>query len=245
MSKARMALAGIGLLACTATWGAPAPADVVGSIQATIPSTHITAVETTPLDGVYEVTAGTNIFYMQPGKKLLLVGHLFDLTSTTDLTQPKVDALQAKASGVKWGELPTVGRITAGDKAGKRSLAAFLDPDCPYCKAAYRALKDAKGVQVHYLMLPLDGLHPGTRDKSANVLCAADPATALSKAMAGMAVGHGVDTCLAQAGKDMDAVAAYATAHGIQGTPYFVTSDGKVMPGFGDALTQWLQGDSK
>lgn len=233
------------LLASAASWGAPAPADVVDGIRAMIPGTTLSSVTTTPLEGVYEVTAGPNIFYMQPGKKLLLVGHLFDLASTADLTQPKLDALQAKASGVKWAELPSVARVASGDKTGKRHLAAFLDPDCPYCKAAFKALRDVQGVQVDYLMLPLDGLHPEARGKAADVLCAADPTAALGKAMGGKAVPAASADCRTRVGKDMDTVAAYASAHGIQGTPYFVTGDGKVIPGFGDALTQWLQQGDK
>lgn len=233
------------LLAATASVAAPAPAEVADGIRAMIPGTTISGVETTPLEGLYEVTAGPNIFYMQPGRKLLLVGHLFDLASTTDLTQPKLDALQARASGVKWAELPTVARIAGGDKAGTRHLAVFLDPECPYCKAAWRALKDVRGVQVDYLMLPLDGLHPQARGKAADVLCAADPAGALGKAMAGEAVPAAGAGCRTRVGKDMDTVAAYATAHGIGGTPYFVTGDGKVLPGFGDPLTQWLQQGDK
>ena len=59
------------------------------TIRAMIPDTDIQAINPTPLDGVYEVVAGQNIFYMQPGKPYLLVGHLFDLSTAEDLTQLK------------------------------------------------------------------------------------------------------------------------------------------------------------
>ena len=64
-------------------------ASVDETIRAMIPGTDIQAINPTPLDGVYEVVAGQNIFYMQPGKPYLLVGHLFDLSAAEDLTQLK------------------------------------------------------------------------------------------------------------------------------------------------------------
>lgn len=62
---------------------------VDAAIHTLVPGTDIQAINPTPLDGVYEVVAGQNIFYMQPGKPYLLVGHLFDLSTAEDLTQLK------------------------------------------------------------------------------------------------------------------------------------------------------------
>lgn len=73
---------------------------VDASIQAMIPSTAIKTIRPTPLNGVYEVVAGQNIFYMQPGKPYLLVGHLFDLSTSQDLTQLTKDNDQAAQTPV-------------------------------------------------------------------------------------------------------------------------------------------------
>ena len=62
--------------------------DAVQALRPSVDET-IQAIHPTPLDGVYEVVAGQNIFYMQPGKPYLLVGHLFDLSTSEDLTQLK------------------------------------------------------------------------------------------------------------------------------------------------------------
>ena len=66
---------------------------VDAAIHTLVPGTDIQAINPTPLDGVYEVVAGQNIFYMQPGKPYLLVGHLFDLSTAEDLTQLKKNQL--------------------------------------------------------------------------------------------------------------------------------------------------------
>jgi thiol:disulfide interchange protein DsbC len=232
----------LALLASAATLAAPAPADVATNIRAMLPSTEVKAINTTALDGVYEVTAGQNIFYMQPSKKVLLVGHLFDLSTGNDITQPKQDALQAAAFNIQWDKIPTAARISVGDEKAKKEVVAFLDVDCPYCKQAYKVLQATPGIRVHYVMLPLDGLHPESHDKTLDILCAADPRAALDDGMAGKPVPQANNTpCSAQAAKGLDEVAKYAAAHQIQGTPFFVTNSGLVVPGLGDALTQWLQ----
>ncbi|MDD5395000.1 MAG: DsbC family protein [Thiothrix sp.] len=242
VNKTTRSLVLLALLASTAALAAPAPADVAGNIRALLPSTEVKSVETTGLEGVYEVTAGQNIFYMQPGKKILLVGHLFDLGTGKDMTQPQQDALQAAAYNIQWDKIPTAARISVGDEKAKREVVAFLDVDCPYCKQAYTALQATAGIRVHYVMLPLDGLHPESRDKTLNILCAADPPAALGTGMAGKPVPLSSNTaCRAKAATGLDGVAKYAAAHQIQGTPFFVTNSGLVVPGLGDALTQWLQ----
>ncbi|WP_287602423.1 disulfide isomerase DsbC N-terminal domain-containing protein [Thiothrix sp.] len=75
------------------SWAAWFKPTTMQAIQALIPGTTVSEVRPTPLDGVYEVIAGPNIFYMQPGKPYLLVGHLFDLSNSEDLTQLKKDQL--------------------------------------------------------------------------------------------------------------------------------------------------------
>ena len=230
-------------LAAGEGYTAPAPQDVATKLKALMPGTDITSVDTTPLEGLYEVTAGGNIFYMQPDKAFLVVGHVFDLKTTEDITQPKMDKLQAAKYRVQWEDIPAAARISVGDAKASKQVVAFLDVDCPYCKQAYKVLKDAKGIRVHYVMLPLDGLHPESRGKTLNILCAADPKVALDNGMLGLPVPNaGTDGCRATKGKELDEVAKYAVAHQIQGTPFFVTNDGLAVPGMGDNLTQWIQG---
>lgn len=234
------------LLAAGASQAAPAPQDVAAKFKALLPGTDITAVDTTALDGLYEVTAGGNIFYMQPDKPLLVVGHLFDLKTTEDITQPKLDKLQAATYRVKWEEIPTAARFSVGDAKASKQVVAFLDVDCPYCHQAHRLLQAAKGIRVHYVMLPLDNLHPEAREKTLNILCADDPIAAMDKGMAGLPVPRaGSDECRADKSTALAEAAHYAVAHQIVGTPFFVTNDGLVVPGLGDKLTQWLQGSNK
>lgn len=243
MRKSLLALV-VGVLLSGSALAETAPTAIADKIKALLPGTEIASVETTPFDGVYEVTAGQNIFYMQPDKSYLLVGHLFDMKTTQDITQPKKDKLKAASLKMDWGSIPSVGRVTVGDKKdAKREVAAFLDVDCPYCKQAYQLLKDAKGVKVHFVMLPLDGLHPEAREKTVNILCADDKAAALGGAMAGLPIPKASKgDCAIKAGTELAEVAKFAAVNNIQGTPFFVTNDGLVVPGMGDELVKWVQG---
>ena len=218
---------------------------VKAQIQTTLPGTQIDQVRVTPLVNVYEVVAGSNVFYMQPGKPILVVGHLFDVQLQQDLTQPVLEQVQTMQYHLTWQDLPSQGRITLGK--GAREIAVFLDMDCPYCREAFTVLNQAiktSHLTVQVYLLPLEGLHEGTTAKSLAVLCSSDPASALTQAMTTTFTSEASAVCKSGATDTLKANAQFAEQHGIHGTPFFITPDNTLLPGFDNRLVQWIQKDS-
>jgi thiol:disulfide interchange protein DsbC len=213
--------------------------EVAKSIQAVLPSTKITRIARTPIDGLYEVVTGRNIIYMQPGKNFLMVGHLFDIDASTDVTQEALDELERKQR-VDWSSLPTKGRVIVKGRSDKE-IAVFFDPDCQFCAEAVKALTES-GVTVHYLMLPLESLHPEASEHAKAILCATDPAKALVQFMGEPSlVAPASEPCKTEKDNDLAAVASAAKQIGVKGTPYFVLPTGLIFPGFGEPVKNWLE----
>ncbi len=69
---------------------------VLKAWQETLPSTPIDAVFRLPEfdGGLFEIQAGGKIFYGNRDGSLLLLGHLYEVETNTDLTQSRINALQ-------------------------------------------------------------------------------------------------------------------------------------------------------
>lgn len=236
-------------LAMTASILAPmvqaaSPCDgLQAALKQTMPGTKIDAVRESEIPGLCETVMGRNIAYVSPAMPgLLMIGHIFDLSAQRDFTQEKLDALRDKTSTLKWNELPLKGAVVTGTKGAPR-VAVFTDPDCPYCRKLEQSLATMDGIEIHHLLLPLDGLHPESREKSVSILCAKDQAKALKEAMVDgkpLPSMDGKAACRIGADGHMKAVSDFASANGIHGTPYLVREDGKVLQGFREqGLKEW------
>lgn len=69
-------------------------------IRALLPNTTIDQIKPSAWHNVYEVIAGDNVFYVQPGKPMIMVGHLFNLATAEDMTQISKDAASIKTQPV-------------------------------------------------------------------------------------------------------------------------------------------------
>jgi len=90
---------------------------------------NISAIWRTPVSGIYEITTGRNIYYMDRSGKYLISGHLFETTEKKDLTAARLEQINK----IDWSMLPLDKAIVSGD-AGGVEMAVFTDPDCPYCR---------------------------------------------------------------------------------------------------------------
>jgi len=229
------------------------------SVRQAMPSTKIDAITPTPIPGLVEVLAGQNVLYADTSGRWLLVGHLYDLKTAWDLTAER----KTQLSRLDWQELPLDAAVHYGE--GPLKLAIFSDPDCPWCRKLNKALRQAEGIEVWEIMFPVPALHPEARDKAARILCHARPAEALARV--GSMDGPGSATQDAKAemnGKALegeppsadctertlqlvDQAMAFGRAHGVQGTPTLVASDGRVRNGYLplDQLRAWLAQGAK
>jgi thiol:disulfide interchange protein DsbC len=112
---------------------------------------------------------------------------------------------------------------------GKRKVAVFQDPNCPYCKRFERDLQKVDNVTVYMFLYPILG--PDSSDKSRNVWCAKDKGKAWEDWMLR-------NQAAAAASCDTTALARnveFGKQHKITGTPTLLFLDGTRIPGAIDA----------
>jgi thiol:disulfide interchange protein DsbC len=183
----------------------------------------IDEVSKTPIAGLYEIRVGTNIFYSDEQGNYLIEGVLVDTKTRTNLTEARLDKLNA----IDVSTLPVKDAIVYKQGNGSRKLVVFADPNCGYCKKFERDLLQAKDVTIHTYLYPILG--NDSTEKSRNIWCAKDSAKAWRAWM--------IDgTAPSKAGADCDASVLQRNTelgrkHRINGTPALFFEDGKRVPG--------------
>jgi len=208
------------------------PPKVAEQIRQQNSDLNIDAIRRTPVSGLYEVTIGNAVYYVDQTGKYLISGHLFDTKSKQDLTAARLEDLNR----IDWSILPLDKAIVSGDADGLE-LAVFTDPDCPYCRQFEHALKGIQGVKVYTFLMPLVQLHPDALRKAEAIWCARDRHAALTQVMVENKEisGGGCDTPL-------NDIATLAAKLNIQGTPTLIARDGRKIGGAlpADQLKAWL-----
>jgi thiol:disulfide interchange protein DsbC len=113
----------------------------------------IDEIRRTPMANLFEVRVGNEIYYSDAQGNHLIQGQLIDTRSRRDLTQERLDRINA----IAFDSLPLKDAITLVRGNGKRKLAVFEDPNCGYCKRFERDLQKVNDVTVHVFLMPILG----------------------------------------------------------------------------------------
>jgi len=196
--------------------------DFKGRFTKAYPKTQLSSVETTAIPGVYEVTMGRNIAYVSEDTRYFMFGTLYDMKTSTDLTANKREL----AARVDFSKLPLKNAIVIKNGNGKRSVAVFTDPDCPYCLQLHKELSGVKDATIYVFLFPLDGLHPQASAKAKAIWCAKDKSKALDDwfLMGKLPDSESCDT-------PIDSNVKLGESFGINGTPTLIFKNGKLAPG--------------
>jgi thiol:disulfide interchange protein DsbC len=182
----------------------------------------IEEISRTPLAGIYELRLSTNeIYYSDAEGNFLIQGNLIDTKSKRNLTEER----EAKLSAIDFNALPLKDAITLVHGNGKRKLAVFEDPNCGYCKRFERDLAKVDNVTIYLFLFPVLG--PGSVDKSRNVWCAKDPATAWKELMTRDQAPANAQCNTAAIERNLE----FGRKYKITGTPTLVAQDGTRVPG--------------
>lgn len=183
----------------------------------------IDEVSRSPVQGLWEVRAGTEIFYTDEQGQYVFTGELLDTVKRVNLTRERIDKLTA----FDVAKLPLKDAITIRQGNGARKLVVFADPNCGYCKRFERDMTSLKNVTIHTYLFPILG--PDSTAKSRNIWCARDPAKAWRDWMvSGMQPPAAPAQCDAAA---LDRNLELGRRHRVQGTPAVVFEDGSRAPG--------------
>jgi thiol:disulfide interchange protein DsbC len=195
------------------------------------PGAKVVSIAPAPLAGLFEVVIdgprGPGVVYASTKGDHVIVGELLDVKQRRNLTEERMEKLTA----VKFDSLPLDQAIKVVRGDGKRKLAVFSDPDCPFCRKIEPELAKLKDVTIYTFPYPLP-MHPDAARKSRLVWCAKDRVQAWDDLMLrGKLPANGRTDC----GDPVDKNLALGQKLRIDGTPALIFADGRRVPGYAEA----------
>ncbi len=133
---------------------------------------RVESVARMPGAGLFEVIIrgadGPRIYYVDERASVLVIGQAFDARSGRNLTEEHM----RKLSAIRWDVLPFQWAITDRRGNGRRKIAIFSDPNCPYCKRFEEDLAKLDDITVH--IFPYAVIKPESVRQAKAVWCSKD-----------------------------------------------------------------------
>ncbi len=190
------------------------------TLESRLGGVKIEAVAKTPYLGLYEVRLDGEILYTDERINYIFSGNIIDAKNMQNITEKRLRDLTA----IKWENLPLDAAVKTVRGNGKRTLAVFSDPNCPYCKRFEKDLAKVDDVTIYTFLYPI--LSQDSQEKSKAVWCSADK----SKAWDGLMLNGTVPAagrCDTPIEKNLELGRKYR----ITGTPTIIFANGERVPG--------------
>ena len=201
-------------------WALADAASVQALLVKNYPALNIEQVKKTEVPGIYSGYAGDTVVYISEDAEYVLAGNMIRLKDQENLTK----SLMYRPGQVNWKALPLKDAVKTVRGTGKRQLAIFSDPNCPYCKQLEVELNKLNDVTIYTFILPLK---PQSVAPSKQVFCEKDPAYAWSNL-----IGKGVQpTSTKTCANPIERNIQLARTLGVNGTPAIIFADGAKMLG--------------
>ena len=201
-------------------WAMADAASVQRQLETKYPALQIENIQATEMPGIYSGSVGGQIIYTGEGAEHILVGSMIRLKDQKNLT----NALMLTQNQLDWKKLPLKDAVKSVRGTGKRQLAVFSDPNCPYCKQLEVELNKLNDVTLYTFVLPLK---PQSVAPSKQLFCEKDPALAWSNLVSKGIQPAGKKSCANPVERNLQ----LAKSLGLNGTPAIVFSNGTKLMG--------------
>ena len=197
---------------------------VRAAVNKLIPNGKADNIEPSPVEGVYEVLVGTQLYYVSKDGKYLFNGKLYDLDKREDLTSPKTQKVKLDAINAIGEE----NMIIFAPEDYQHTITVFTDIDCGYCRKLHSEIDDynKQGIRVRYLSFPRAGVGSPSYKKAVSVWCSDNRQEAMTQAKAGKDIAQ--KECANPVKEEME----LGQAVGVNGTPALFLEDGEMLPGY-------------
>ena len=186
-------------------------------IRRVLPQIQVKYIEFNPDLKMYEIMmeGSDALVYVTQDFRYSFVGTVIDIQGRRNLTEERlIDWKRVDLSDLNF---KNGFQITKG----KRRVALFVDPNCPYCKKLLGEIKQVPDVDVYVFLYPILG--PESRQKSSAIWNSRDKLKALLSD----------DPVGTPAGQDpVDENLAFGRQHGINSVPTMIMEDGRMLKGF-------------
>jgi thiol:disulfide interchange protein DsbC len=195
---------------------------VKAELKKKIPEANVDSIRKVPYGGgLYEVVVGSEIFYTDEKVGYLVLGTIFDMKTSENVTELRMRQLNK----VAFESLPLEHAIKIVRGNGSRKVAMFADPNCGYCKRFERDLIGVNDITVYLFLYPI--LAPDSVMKTKAVWCAPDRGKAwLDFMVRDMALP--TDTSCPN---PIDKILEFGKSKRVTGTPTMIFEDGERIPG--------------
>jgi len=213
-------------LAATLMFAATAQANesvIRKALTQQFPGANIASVTKTPYSGLFEVYLDGQLIYVDAKAQYVFTGDVIDLKNRTNLTQQRLNKLQA----VKWDTLPLNNALKTVKGKGERKLVVFSDVDCPYCRKFEEELTKVNNITVYTFLYPIEGLHPKAVQTSKQIWCAPNRNKAWDEYITRGTVPANDGKCA----NPVDATIALGGKLNVTGTPTLIFGNGIRVPG--------------
>lgn len=181
-SLANVALAAFVLLAAfgssparAADGGGLSEQAIKSLLESRLNLSKVDSVTRLPILNLYEVRVGKEIVYVDNKGEYLFLGNVIDLKTGQNLTKARLDE-SSTLPRTRISDLPLASAFKVVKGNGKRQVAIFTDPNCPYCKRLEETLASVTDVTIHVFLYPILG--PDSTEKARQIWCAPDRAKA-------------------------------------------------------------------
>jgi thiol:disulfide interchange protein DsbC len=193
-------------------------------VEGKLGGAKIEGIQPGPL-GLYEVrfrsAQGMRVLYTDASATHIFIGKIYDTTSDRDVTEDRLRKLNA----VKFDALPLDQAVKIQRGTGKRVLAMFSDPHCPYCRQFEQTLQKMDDITIYVFMFPV--IRPELADHSKAVWCSPDRSKAwLELALNGKAPAAS-PACANPVEKNLD----LGHKLGVNATPTLIFPNGERISG--------------
>ncbi len=207
-------------------------AQIKRDIENRFPGVKVDSVVKTPYFGLYEILIGGELLYTDEKVTYLFNGSIIDAQTRRNLTEER----QQKLSAINFDDLPLDLALKQVRGSGRRIVAVFSDPNCPYCRTLDRQLMQMQDVTIYTFLYPI--LRQDSVDKAKAIWCSRDRAKAYYDWMLSNKAPIGPANC----STPVDKILALGERLGIRATPTsFVVSGQRVMGARVADLTKLLE----
>ena len=208
------------------------------AIQPHFEDSKIESVKKTPYLGLYEVVVGDEVFYTDDKADYFFFGHVIDTKTRTSMTNERIQEIKA-ARRVPLDSLPLQSAIKVVKGDGKRRVAIFTDPNCPYCKQLEKELLNVTNVTIYTLLYPV---LKGSMELSKKIWCSDNQIKAWDDFML-----KGVAPTSKDCETPLDVLVKSGQENKVSGTPTLIFADGSIVGGMipATAIEERLESASK
>ncbi|MBC9230715.1 DsbC family protein [bacterium SPL81] len=192
---------------------------VKSNLNQNYPNIQVTNIQKTEMAGLYSANLDKQIIYLDENAQYMFVGSMVRMKDQKNLTKDLV----LKQNSIDWNNLPFKDAIKTVKGNGKRELAIFSDPNCPYCKKLEAELDKLNDVTIYTFIYPLK---PQSIAVSKQIWCDANQAYAW-KNLLEKNIQPKAKTCANPIERNLE----LGRKLGVTGTPTLIFANGLKMVG--------------